>query len=237
MSVGYLTARNVGLALSLLWAVLVLCTWLVISLLTGINFATFHANVPEGETLAAAELNSEMLLGLAVIPFLWLLAGVVRRNGKDKQNGVLEQPSLRTPKVAGLVVLVAWTASLFLPTFRESTGNAPTGFGWLMLMFGWAFAHEGHLGWYANPLLIWNGVRMTNGRPPNSWAALLAILLAATALFPISREDLLYWDEDEPDWIIRPAIGAYVWAAATVPPLFIGCCRSLSNSRLYKQLC
>jgi hypothetical protein len=125
-------------------------------------------------------------------------------------------------RVAGWASLVPWLVALFLTCYAippdeiRTSDWAPVAHlqGWDLLLCGWIGPVDGSLAWYANPCWLWNTILMMRGRPPNPFAAVGGLVLAATALLPFHSGIL---DDHGANGPFCPLAGAYLWASALIP--------------------
>ncbi len=89
--------------------------------------------------------------------------------------------SVSTRRWLGLLVLVTWAASLFLPVFTTCRPGYDHVQGWFVLAFGWFGIMAYMPAWFANVFVLIVGAMLVLEMRPPVWLGALAVIFAATA--------------------------------------------------------
>jgi len=111
------------------------------------------------------------------------------------------------------VLLLGWLGPLSI----DNGGRAPPGYEAFELFGIWG-SYFARWAWYANPLWLWNIIRMFNGKQPRPLVALASAVLGVVGLHAYS-----FWALSDHDYssAVIPRAGAFLWAAIMAVPLFV----------------
>jgi hypothetical protein len=84
-------------------------------------------------------------------------------------------------RLAGIVAILIWIASLALPAETECGFSHPNS-GYLILLSGWLGPLAGQFGWYANLFMVWTIGRLLANKRPGIIPAIIGLGLALSAL-------------------------------------------------------
>jgi len=119
----------------------------------------------------------------------------------------------------GVISLAIASVALFLPAYEytvEYTQEQDFYRGYECLLIGWFPVLAGvTFAWLANLPWAWCAFEMLRGKSANALAAIVAVVIALTALTPFDamRVDDAAWSD------AAPRVGAYVWVSAIAVPI------------------